>query len=84
MSLYAIVLDAPSGGPWEAIPLHWPDHLIVDDRLAFVSAENAVTANIAEQAGIGPDGAAGIVIQMDFFSGHTRSSIAEWVSRRRD
>ena len=83
MSLYAIILNAPNEAAWAAIPEHWPDHLISDDRLAFVSAENALTAKIAEQIGIGADGASGIVIQMDFYGGYTSSSVVEWVARQR-
>ncbi len=39
-----------------------------DDRLAFVGTENIVTAKIAEQVGIGPDGAAGTAIRSRWIS----------------
>ncbi len=84
MSLYAIMLDRPNAAAWKAIPQHWPIHLLADDRLALISAENAVTAKIAEQVGIGPDGAAGIVVQMNYYAGHTNSAVAEWVAKNRD
>ena len=84
MSIYMILLDEPNEGAWEEIPKRWEDHLIFDDRLAFVSAENTVTGKIAEQIGIGPDGATGIVTQMDFFSGRTSTLIVEWLAKNRD
>ena len=84
MSIYMILLDEPDEGAWETIPEHWSDHLIFDDRLAFISAENAVTAKIAEQIGIGPDGANGMVIQMDYYAGRTSTSIVEWLAKARD
>ena len=83
MSFYAIILDRPDAAAWEAIPNLWPDHLIEDERFALISAENAVTAKIAEQIGIGADGAAGIVIQMDFYAGFTSSSVVEWIAKPR-
>ncbi len=84
MSFYVIILDTPNEAAWETIQEHWPDHLISDSRLAFISAENAVTAKIADQIGINADGAHGIVIQMDFYGGYTSSSIVEWISKQRD
>ena len=83
MSIYLILLDEPSEAAWQATREHWPDHLIADDRHAFISAENALTANIADQIGIGPDGATGIVIQMDYFAGRTSNTIVEWISKNR-
>lgn len=85
MALYLIILDKPAAGPWEAIPEHWPDHLIIDDRVAYISADSkTLTANIAEKVGIGPEGPAGVVVQMDFFAGFSSSSLAEWISKNRD
>ena len=83
MSIYIVLLDEPNEAAWEGIREHWPDHLIFDDRKAFISAENALTAKIAEQIGIGPDGATGIVIQMDYFSGRTSNTVVEWISKNR-
>ena len=57
--MYMIVLDAPNDGAWQAIRTHWADHLIADSRLAFVRAEHTVSRTVADQIGIGPDGARG-------------------------
>ncbi len=84
MALYAIILNAPNQEAWTKVQETWPQHHFLDDRLAFVSVENALTADIARDAGIGADGARGIVIQMDYFHGHTTSTLVEWISKHSD
>ncbi len=84
MSIYAIVLNRPDEAAWEKVQSGWESHHILDDRLAFISAENALTADIAAQVGISSTGASGIVIQMDFYAGHTSMSFVEWISKQHD
>ena len=84
MSIYAIILNSPDESVWQNIKDNWEFHHVLDDRLAFVRAENALTADIAKQVGISEEGASGVVIQMDYFSGHTKASLVEWVSKNRD
>lgn len=84
MTIYAIILNESDATAWGNVRETWPDHLIADDRLAFVSADNTVTSKISEAVGIGPDTARGIVIQMEFYAGHTSGTIVEWLAKRRD
>ena len=81
MALYAIFLNEPSDDEWAQVREAWQTHHIFDDRLAFISADNALTAEVAKASGIGADDASGIVIQMDFYSGHTSTSLVEWISK---
>ena len=84
MSLYAILLNEPSEAAWKKVKETWPKNHVFDDRLALISTDNVLTADVARDAGIGADGASGIVIQMDFYSGHTSSTLVEWISKNRD
>ena len=85
MTLYAIVLNNSNAIAWENVREKWPTHHIFDDRVAFISTENALTSDIAQQAGIsGETDIRGVVIQMDYFSGHTSASLVEWISKNRD
>lgn len=85
MSIYAIILNSPNGDAWAKLQETWPDHHIFDDRLAFISANNALTKDISTKVGIGAEGdARGVVIQMDYFSGHTSASLVEWINKNRD
>ena len=52
--------------------------------MAFISAENTVTADAAEKVGIGAEGPTGMVVQMDFFAGSSSSALAEWIAKNRD
>ncbi len=81
MPLYAIILDKPDEGTWTNVRAKWPKNFVLDNRLAFISADDVLTFEIARDAGIGAEGASGIVIQMDFFSGRTNASLVEWVSK---
>ena len=85
MTLYAIVLNSSNDDAWANVREMWPTHHIFDDRVAFISTDNALTSDIAKQAGIvGETDIRGIVIQMDYFSGHTSASLVEWISKNRD
>ena len=84
MSIYAILLNEPNEAAWEKVREKWAAHHVLDDRLAFVSAENAMTADVARDVGIGSGGALGIVVQMDFYAGHTTGDFIEWLSKHRD
>ena len=84
MSLYAIVLNEPDEAAWEKIREAWPAYHIFDNRLAFISADDALTADVSRDTGIGSESAKGIVIQMDCFSGHTAGPLVEWTSKHRD
>ena len=68
MSLYVIILNYSDETVWQNVHADWPKHDFMDDRIAFVSADNALTADIALVTGIGLDGASGVVIQTDYFS----------------
>ena len=81
MSLYAIILNAPDEEVWKNVRAKWPKNYVFDERVAFISAEDALTADVARDAGIGAEGANGIAIQMDFYSGRTSSSLVEWISK---
>ena len=83
MALYAIVLNEPNDDAWAQVRETWPIHHIFDDRLAFISADNALTAEVSKASGIGAEGTSGIVMQMDFYSGHTSTSLVEWISKHR-
>ena len=82
MALYAIVLDRPSDHAWAKLRETWPVHHIRDDRVAFISADNALTGEISKQIGIGAENnISGIVVQMDHYSGHTAASLVEWIGK---
>ena len=82
MTLYAIILNEPDEGTWSKVRETWPKNHVLDDRVAFIDTENALTSDIARDAGIDEGGANGLVIQMDYFAGHTRTSLVEWISKR--
>ena len=87
MTLYAIILTYPSDEAWAKVRSTWEeDHHIVDDRLAIIKEDSStLTATIAEKIGIDSKGdASGIVIQMDYFSGRTLSSLVEWINKARE
>ena len=87
MTLYAIILTRPNEGAWAKVRSNWEDdHHIVDDRLAIVKEDsNTLTAIIAEKIGMDSRGdASGIVVQMDYFSGRTLSSLVEWINKARE
>ncbi len=84
MPLYAILLNEPNESAWDKVRETWPKHYVFDNRLALISTENVLTADVARDAGIGADGVSGIVMQMDFYSGHTSSTLVEWISKNRD
>ena len=84
MSIYMILLKRPSEEAWAAISEHWPDHLLFDDQMAFISAENEVSTKVAERIGIGMEGIRGMVMRTDYFAGTAHSAIVEWVSKQRD
>lgn len=83
LKIYAVVLDKPNDSVWEKIKSGWPDtHYVHDERMAFVVDEDTkLTAEIAESAGIA-EGVSGMVIQMDYFSGRSNSSLVEWINKR--
>ena len=82
MALYAIVLDKPSDHAWTKLRETWSAHHIRDDRVAFISADNALTSEISEEVGIGAENnISGIVVQMDYYSGHTAASLVEWIRK---
>lgn len=85
MTLYTIVLNEPSDHAWAKIRATWPKgHHILDDRVAFISADGALTGDIAKQIGIDSEQQInGIVVQMDYFSGRTDASLVEWISKSR-
>ena len=83
MALYAIVLDRPSDHAWAKLRETWPVHHIRDDRVAFISsADNALTSEISKEVGIGAENnISGIVVQMDYYSGHTSAPLVEWLRK---
>lgn len=82
MSTFLIILDRPDKEAWEKIKNDWPapNHHIHDDRIAFVVDGTLLTADISEKVGIGSE-MGGIVSQIDFYSGHTSSSLVEWLKK---
>lgn len=81
MSLYAIILDQPNETVWKKVRANWPKHFILDERVAYIKAEDALTGGIAQEAGIVADGAAGVVIQLIYFGGRTDGSLVEWMNK---
>ncbi len=82
MALYAIILNGPSDHAWTKVRETWPAHLIFDDRVAFISVDNALTSEISKEIGMGrEEEISGIVIQMDYYSGHTSASLVEWIRK---
>ena len=82
MTLYAIVLNKPSDYAWTKVRETWPKHHVLDERVAFINADNALTDDISKQIGIGAERQiSGIVVQMDYFSGHTATSLVEWINK---
>lgn len=82
MALYAIVLDKPSDHAWARLRETWSAHHIRDDRVAFISVDNALTSEISKEVGIGEEkNISGIVVQMDYYSGHTAASLVEWIRK---
>jgi len=55
MALYAIILNEPSNHAWMKIRETWPAHLIFDDRVAFISVDNALTSEISKEIGMGKE-----------------------------
>ena len=82
MSLYVIILDRPEPKVWETVKQTWPvpAHHIHDERVAFVKDDTRLTAEVKETVGI-TSGTAGIVIQADYYSGFTSSSLVEWLAK---
>ena len=86
MSLYAVILTRPSEDAWAAVRREWEGkHHIVDDRLAVLKDDNALTSDIASELGMNAEGdSRGIVTQMDYFAGRTTTSLVEWINKNRD
>ena len=82
MAIYLIVLDNPNDSVWERIKEDWPapDHYIHDERVATILDGKVLTADVAEKIGIG-DSVGGIVVQMDFYAGHTSARLVEWLKK---
>lgn len=85
MSLYAIILNEPSDDAWRRVRKEWEHHQIVDERLAIIKDDNALTKDVASKVGMDPErGTLGIVIQMDYFFGRTATSLVEWINKARE
>ena len=82
MAVYLIIVDSPNESVWDTIKTHWPapNHYIHDDRVAAISDDKLLTADVAEKIGIGSP-ATGIVSQMDFYAGHTSARLVEWLNK---
>ena len=80
MTLYAIILPSPDEKVWEKIRDLWKDHHFLDDRTAFIRADNTLTRDIAEQIGLAHENS-GIVVQADYYAGMADSSFVEWLDR---
>lgn len=80
MTLYAILLPAPSEEVWGSLRASYPDHHILDNRTAFIRTENTLTQKIVEELDI-KFGASGIVIQMDYYAGMADGSFVEWLNK---
>ena len=82
MTLYAVVLNKPSDHAWAKVRETWPKHHVLDERVAFISADDALTDDISKQIGIGVEHRInGIVVQMDYFSGYAATSLVEWINK---
>lgn len=82
MALYAIILHRPSDHAWTKVRKTWPKHHFLDGRVAFISAENALTGEVSKEVGIGEENQiSGLVIQMDYYTGYTNSGLVEWTSK---
>lgn len=86
MTIFAIVLNSPEESAWAKVRQTWDNHLVFDDRLAFISADGkTLTQDIADQIGMtAASKVSGVVIQMDYFAGLTSASVVEWVNKNRD
>ena len=84
MALYAIVLNGPSDHAWTQVRETWPKHHFLDERVALISVDEVLTKDISDAVGIGAEHQiSGLVIQMDYFAGHTDASLVEWISKNR-
>ena len=45
MTLYAVVLNKPSDHAWAKVRETWPKHHVLDERVAFISADDALTGD---------------------------------------
>ena len=82
MAFYVVVLSKPAEQAWENVKQKFPTHYILDDRTAFIKKEDALTADIAKEIGIGAGVTDdGIVVQMDYYSGRTNQNLVEWVNK---
>ena len=61
MSTFAVYLDQPDPGAWEALRQNWPErHFILDERVAFVAPEGIVlTSDVARTVGVATDAGGG-------------------------
>lgn len=84
MTLYCVILHSPSDEAWANVRREWPapQHLFLDDRVAFISTDNVLTADVMKQVGIeeGSD-FSGLVIQMDYFNGRGSRNMVEWLNK---
>ena len=82
MAFYVVILDDPSEQAWGNVKREFSQHHFLNDRTAFIKESDALTADIAKKVGIGTNTVAtGIVVQMDYYSGHTNQDLVEWVSK---
>ena len=82
MPIYVLILDREDPAVWENVRSSWPapDHHIHDGRVAYVKDDTRLTAEVAKTAAT-QDRFYGIVIQADYKSGFTSSSLVEWLNK---
>ena len=83
--VYTVILTEEHPEAWENLKKEWPeDSHIINGRQAFV-VSHLLTSEIAEKIGIksGSDGATGMVVQMDYYSGTGPPSAVEWLDKKR-
>lgn len=75
-------LTPPSETSWDEIKRNWPSAYVHRNTVAFVTDDGSkLTQEIADTAGIS-DAREGIVIQLDYYSGYTDSTLVEWLSKQ--
>ena len=85
MSTYVVYLDKLDEAAWERLKAKWPKpkHIIVSDRLAFVSPTQGVTAeDVGDAVGMNEDHeVSGIVAKVNYstINGWSRQAVWQWL-----
>ena len=84
MSVFVIVLNAPSESVWNKLEAEFSKKYVISDTVALVSSQNSLTltSEIAESVGIGPNNdIVGMVFEISAWDGFHYQSTWEWLQK---